>query len=165
MMNEIFKQILRFKDYEISNLGSVKSFKHKQVKILKPGINKNGCRRAVLYRNGNIYIKDIAYLVLLTFIGPCPKGKEVSHLNGNPLNDTLENLKWETHEENQYRKIEYDVYLKGKKSGRAKLKNKDIFQVKELLKQGFAQRKIAMKFNVSEYAINKVKNNRPWIHI
>ena len=39
-------------------------------------------------------------LVLSTFVGPRPDGMEVRHLDGNSLNNSLENLAWGTHKEN-----------------------------------------------------------------
>jgi len=109
-MTEVFKSIPGYKDYQISNLGNVKSFKYKEVRILKSPINNNGYkyRRVTLCKNGNQRNFKIGRLILLTFIGSRPLGKETSHLNGNRFDDRLENLKWETPMENQQRKVEHN---------------------------------------------------------
>ncbi len=39
-------------------------------------------------------------LVLGAFVGPCPIGMECRHLDGNPSNNFLSNLRWGTHLEN-----------------------------------------------------------------
>ncbi len=150
-MKEIFKIIPGFSDYQISNYGRIKSLLYNKELILKPSINGSGHYSVCLSKNGIIITQQIAYWLLLTFVESCPKGKEVSHLNGNPLDNRLENLKWETHKENMYRKI--------------KLTEKNVIQIRKLLKQGFTQTKIAMKFNVSQSTIYRIKDNITWTHI
>ncbi len=158
-MKEIFKTIPGFKDYQISNFGNVKSLKFDRELILKPAINGNGYKCVCI--RGAI---NIPYLVLLTFIGPCPKGKEVSHLNGNRLDDRLKNLKWETRMENQQRRIKHGTDNRGEKNGRAKLTKEDVLKIKKLIEQGFVQYAIANKFNVSQMTISYIKNDIRWSH-
>ena len=38
--------------------------------------------------------------VLEAWVGPRPEGCEIDHINGNPLDNRLENLEWVTHAEN-----------------------------------------------------------------
>ena len=40
-------------------------------------------------------------LVLTTFVGPCPDGCECLHLDDNPQNNCLDNLRWGTPKENK----------------------------------------------------------------
>ncbi len=42
----------------------------------------------------------VHHLVLVTFVGPCPDGMEGCHNDGNPLNNRLDNLRWDTHRAN-----------------------------------------------------------------
>lgn len=39
-------------------------------------------------------------LVLEAFVGPCPEGMEACHNDGNPANNRLENLRWDTRRNN-----------------------------------------------------------------
>ena len=39
-------------------------------------------------------------LVLETFVGPCPEGMEACHNNGDPTDNRLRNLRWDTHSGN-----------------------------------------------------------------
>lgn len=82
--------------YEISDLGRVRSLPRttasgRQVRgcILKPQVHKvSGHVEVSLYglvENGRSYW--IHQLVARAFIGPCPPGQEVRHLDGNPANN------------------------------------------------------------------------------
>jgi hypothetical protein len=39
-------------------------------------------------------------LVMLTFVGPCPEGLEIDHINLDTSNNRLSNLRYVTHREN-----------------------------------------------------------------
>jgi len=67
-MKESWKKIDNFSDYEISNLGRVKSFKYVKERILKPGKCRNGYLISVtLMKNKKRNIKSIHRLVLENF--------------------------------------------------------------------------------------------------
>lgn len=40
--------------------------------------------------------------VLLAWVGPCPDGMEGCHNDGNPENNSVDNLRWDTRSANQY---------------------------------------------------------------
>ena len=40
-------------------------------------------------------------VVLETFVGPCPDGMEGGHYDGDPGNNRLENLRWDTRRVNE----------------------------------------------------------------
>lgn len=57
-------------------------------------------------------------LVLLAFEGPCPKGMEACHYNGNPLDNRIENLRWDTHRSNLREANEKARVMRGVKACR-----------------------------------------------
>jgi hypothetical protein len=71
-----------------------------KVKKLKPHKNSMGYYRVVLYLNGKFAREFVHRLVLMTFRGPFPPGKETNHIDGNILNNKLSNLEFVTHAEN-----------------------------------------------------------------
>lgn len=111
-MKEIWKEILNFSDYEVSNLGRVKSKKRivttKQnkkypvkEKILKPQINnKTGYMQYVLIKNKKKITKLAHILVAETFLNKTNDNLEINHKDENKLNNRLDNLEYCTHKYN-----------------------------------------------------------------
>lgn len=56
--------------------------------------------RVCLYRDGARERVFIHRLVLDAFVGPQPVGMEACHNNGDPTDNALRNLRWDTHSEN-----------------------------------------------------------------
>lgn len=55
-------------------------------------------RLSVKIRDGNC--RTVHSLVLTAFVGPCPDGMEGCHNDGDPANNRVTNLRWDTHTEN-----------------------------------------------------------------
>lgn len=90
--------------YEVSSCGLIRSLPRngtsKNGRVLKPGIIYNGYRQVVLGRYGEKSSKLVHRLVAQAFIEN-PKNKPaVNHKDGNPGNNSVENLEWVSHEEN-----------------------------------------------------------------
>lgn len=58
--------------------------------------NGHGRKRVYLHRNGRLERPQVHRLVLETFVGPCPPGMEACHNDGNPANNHVSNLRWDT---------------------------------------------------------------------
>lgn len=97
--------------YEVSDLGRVRGVTRKvysgggrmrtQVgRVLRPGIINT--RYLVVALRDGFATKSLTVhrLVLLAFVGPCPPGMEVRHLDGDRTNARLDNLAYDTHSEN-----------------------------------------------------------------
>lgn len=110
-MEEVFKQaqyinpdgsIELFENYEVSNLGRVKSYQSGKEKILKPGIcGKLGRQMICLRKDNKNYFRTVHRLVLSTFNSDGYfEHAVVDHIDSNPSNNRLDNLRWITYEEN-----------------------------------------------------------------
>lgn len=98
-MNEEIWRVI-FVDYLVSNLGRVKSLKNGKEKILSPFKASNGYLRVSLSIDGKQKNFAVHRLVAMAFI-PNPKNKsQVNHIDGDKLNNCVENLEWVSSKEN-----------------------------------------------------------------
>jgi hypothetical protein len=85
--------------YQVSDEGKIYSLLHKRV--IEPSINRGGYQNVLLSQGGRSKRVYVHRVVLEAFVGPCPEGMQACHCNGNPTDNRLENLRWDTPLENQ----------------------------------------------------------------
>ena len=103
----VFKTITDYENYVVSNTGDVIRLKYKDkkgakrpFKLLTPSISEDGYASIKLTNDDGKKTFRVHRLVASEFI-PNPKDKEtVNHIDGNKLNNRVENLEWNTREEN-----------------------------------------------------------------
>lgn len=101
---EIWRNIIGYEGtYLISNFGNIKSLPRKNTKgkVLNPSKNNRGYLRVTLSVEGKTRYDSVHRLVAETFIPNPKKLPEVNHLDGNKLNNNVENLEWVTKGQNQ----------------------------------------------------------------
>jgi hypothetical protein len=97
--------------YEVSNCGRVRSLDRVTVcsdgrllprtgRILQPVPAQHGYRTVALMVAGYKRTRKIHQLVLEAFVGPRPPGLVACHFDGNPSNNHLSNLRWDTFKAN-----------------------------------------------------------------
>ena len=97
--------------YEVSDHGRVRSLDRvvyagrgrtrlQNGRIVALNTHVGGYRLAHLYKDNARTAKLVHRLVLESFGGDRPDGTEVCHNDGNPGNNALSNLRWDTHTEN-----------------------------------------------------------------
>lgn len=69
-------------------------------KILSPKIDKDGYEQVVIIQNGARVTRMVHALVAETFLGPIPKGMEVCHNDDSRRNNSVDNLRYDTHRNN-----------------------------------------------------------------
>jgi len=102
MEKEVWKKVVGFEGYEISNLGRVKSLKQKKERILKSTKDTTGYLIVGLSNNNVAKTKRVHQLVAIAFLGhkPCGLKLVVDHIDNNPLNNRLDNLQITTQSKN-----------------------------------------------------------------
>jgi len=167
MIEEEWTSITESIGYDISNMGRVRSYHiHRGKKgtmsefpqrILKPIMCNMGYLAVGLKINGSKKVCQIHRLVARYFIGPCPEGQEVRHVDGNRINNTCVNLCYGTHYENMH-----DMINMGRLNSKL---NKD--QVKRIRREysndPHDMSSIAREYNVCRKTIQNIVNGpRSW---
>ena len=175
-MKEIYKDIPGYVGYyQASNLGNIKSLNRvvkckrlgQQIikeRILKPNI-VSGYAQVLLSKYGKRKDKKVHRLVAETFI-PNPHNKEqVNHMDGNKLNNSLENLEWNTCSENQLHAVKTGLSKprRGKDNNFTKLTKEQVIEIKKLLKsKTHTHSQIAKIYGVCRQAIGKINTGKNW---
>lgn len=164
-----YAPIPEFVDYEINEIGTIRRISARRGgptypgKVLKWKITTKGYASVILYKNGKRHERLVHRLVLETFCGPAPTGNhEAAHNDGNPLNNSVKNLRWATPKENQNDRILHGTHLCGERHKSAKLTEK---QVLEIRADRGNQRILAARYGVSLTLIEKIKAGKVWAHL
>ena len=101
MMEEIWKDIEGYEgDYQVSNLGRVRSLKSMKPIILKQWTDGKGYKTVVIRKNGVAKGYSVHRLVARAFVEGFVEGLVVNHKDENPSNNKADNLEWCTYSYN-----------------------------------------------------------------
>lgn len=121
---------------------------------------------AYLHLNGRRVRMFVHRLILLGFTGPCPKDSpQTRHLDGNPTNNHLKNLRWGTPQDNTDDKYLHGTVPIGSHHHGAKLTESDIPVIRKLYGQGLSQRKIAELYSVQQMTVSNIIRGKIWKHV
>lgn len=176
---EIWKPIEGFPDYEISNMGRIKSLeryvKYKDgrnrliaEKLLKYG-NSKGYRIANLFYGKKHFYKAIHILVLIHFIGPKPTPiHQGNHEDSDILNNWWTNLNWMTPKENTNHAIIAGVSndMKGENNWNSKLTKQQVKEIRKLHStKRYTQREIGKIFGLRPNYVGEIIRYNLWKNI
>ena len=156
-MKEIVYGDIKFtQKYMITKDGRV--FNANRNKFLKFTIDKDGYFDYTLYTTNGAKHFRVARILMSTY----------APVDGNVQNNTLDNLEWCTIRENTIHAYKTGLAhgSKGSKNSQAKLVEKDILDICDLLKQNkFSQKEIAKIYHISSSIISMIANMKIWTHI
>lgn len=163
--HEIWARIPDYENYDVSNFGNVRSFaKNKNGTLLRKqliGGNENSRYHAVrLYDEGKWKNEYVHRLVLQAFIGDPPEGYQTNHINGDKLDNRLENLEYVTPSENVKHSwkigLRSNDHLIGNDYSR-KLQDHEAAEIYRRLQKGERRLVLAEEFNVDPATITNIK--------
>jgi hypothetical protein len=154
---EEYKQCIE--DYEISNFGNLrKKLKNGEYKNINGSILNagGGYKYFQISRNNKRINYLFHHLVAKAFIGDRPEGLVIDHIDRNPLNNNISNLRYITFTENLRNTNKYKSHIEGEGKERLfKVKKEWRENNKEKLKQYNEDNKEHIKQRSSQY--NKIR--------
>lgn len=109
---------------------------------------------------GKFVQRTVHTLVLLSFCGPRPSGLVSRHLNGNPQDNRITNLKYGTPVENRADTVTHGTELVGESHPNCKLSSAQVNDVRSLVLSGRTHQSVADQFGVSRALITKIANRK-----
>lgn len=122
-----------FKNYNISSFGRILDKTGKELK----GVIREGNYAIVvdLYDGeGNKTRRGVGKIVCETFNGLCPEGLETRHLDGNPFNNNIQNLKFGTSKENSEDINRHRQSRRDRRKTTEKITDQEVEQIREYFK-------------------------------
>lgn len=171
-MNE-WRSVVEYEGiYEISNSGEIRRVLAGQgarCGIIKSFPGEGGYRRTRLCANGKAKTVLVHRLVATAFIGPVPRYSCVNHLDGNPLNNCVENLEITSYSGNIRHAMRYLGHWPkgqpGMKNVKAKLTNDNVQEMRSGENYRGKATFYAKKFGVSATLASNIINGKVWRHL
>lgn len=179
MTHEIWRPIPGFGGhYEASSIGNIRV---KQRTIIKPHSQSGApCSYTYPARQLKLALDKRGYLyvhigvdgtktklrahraVLMAFIGLPAAGQEACHRNGKSDDNRLENLRWDTHLENNHDRLRHGNYDRGEDHAMAKYSEADIRRIRagEI---SFAEARLTLGISLTHFY--RVRSGGCWKHL
>jgi hypothetical protein len=156
--------------YEASNLGRVRSLMSVQGPRLVPRLMrtktaKSGYIDVTLQKPGTCVTVRVHRVVLEAFVGMRPAGMECRHLDGNPANNTIDNIVWGTRAENCLDRRMHGRVRIGTAHTNSKLNESSVVAILRRFAAGEKQRDIAKRHGVSHGLIGHICSGKTWKHV
>ena len=164
--------------YEVSNLGEVRSMDRNikysngtivpyKGKLKKQSIDKYGYAYVGLYLNQNHKQGMIHRLVANAFIDNIDNKPQINHIDGNKLNNHVDNLEWVTAQENLTHAVDIGLLdnVSGEGHYKAKLTNKDVVKIRQRVSNGENYQSIADDYGVVKSTIGFLINGKTWSRV
>jgi len=180
---EIWKEICGYEgQYAVSTFGRVKSLtrvvrqesragvfydRAMREKILAPRPDSTGRYLLVNLSTQNSSKNfSVHRVVLEAFVGSCPVGMEGCHNDGNPLNNRLDNLRWDTKSSNNSDKVAHGTDNRGERQHNATLTNVQVAAIKSEIKLGDRIAvQVAKLFGTTPGVIRSILRGERWVHV
>lgn len=165
-MSEAWKTINEFPNYAISDIGRVKSLVNSVFK--KPGdimsqfMSPFYCKVS-LYKNKKHYTRSVHRIMAETFLGDAPTAKhQVGHIDGNPKNNDVSNLKWCTPKENQKDRIKHGTMFFDKSYYQQKITEDD---ARYIISSTETIRNLSEQFGLSQRHVQNIRSGKKWARL
>ena len=174
MQEEIWKPLIYhgelFDRFEVSNFGKLRNANTKH--IYKLTVNKQGYKAVCvsLGSRKNKKLIKIHRAIAETFVNNPYLKPQINHIDGNKLNNYVDNLEWVTAKENTIHAYKYGLNKApiGEQCGTHKLTEEDIKYIRKHYiskDKTYGSEALARKFNVAHSTISRAYYGKAWKHI
>lgn len=157
--------------YMVSDKGRIKSInnKNKKERLIKGAISEFGYRFVHLRNTKEKISKNcfVHKLVCEAFIENVFSKPQVNHIDGNKLNNNLENLEWATAKENTQHAHNTGLAKarKGEDSNFSKISEAQVLEIRKRRSLGETQESISKDYNINANAISSIVTGKNWKHL
>jgi len=149
-------------NYLVSNNGLV--FSKKKLRLLAKRNNNKGYEMVGLFIEGKVKFMLVHRLVASAFTeGMSEVNNQVNHIDGDKANNHYSNLEWVNNSKNQ---IHARLTGLNKNIGEncllSKIKESDVFVIKDMISKGASQSFVAKKFGIHQSNVSLIVNNKTW---
>jgi hypothetical protein len=165
---EIWKTIPFAQDYAASWSGRIARFnecKTRTVPYVLPA-STNGVKYALckLSINGVKHCFKVHQVVCRTWHGIPKENQMVCHNDGNPSNNSVANLRWDTCKNNLADRRKHGTEIIGDRNGRSKLSWSDVNKVRNEYSGKYGEvALLSRKYNVSHSQMWEILHNKSWV--
>lgn len=163
--NEKWRIVPSIPVLEASSLGRVRRIETGRVLLGSESKKTDYCQIGLSYNSKKIG-PLVHRLITEAWLGACPKGMQVNHINGKKNDNRLENLEYMTPSQNK--KHAFRIGLEsavGENNGRAKLTEHEVLEIRGLAKSGMDYKNIASLFSISFQHTHSIIHRKFWKHI
>lgn len=162
---ENWKKIASLNDlYEVSDRGRVRVVENGRILSTPISKNGNGYRWFNIDRYKRGGRKHVHRAIAECFVSNTDNKPQVNHIDGDKLNNSIENLEWVTNQENSEHRSKVLVKSRGEGHGRHKLSEDDILFLR-MWGQSAPASYWASHFGVNPSTITRALNGKYWSHI
>lgn len=164
-------------EYEVSDQGRVRSVarivemvdgRHYTVagRVRALWTDSKGYVHATLYRNDRGKRHTVHGLVALAFLGPRPEDMEVCHGNGDPGDNRLANLRYDTRSNNHLDKRAHGTSRCGEENPRARLTEAQVGAIRSAYASGqMNQMELARRYRTPQANVSQIIHRQTWRHV
>ena len=136
-------------------------------RVLKP-LNRKGHYKVNLSLSGKVTHVYIHHLVIEAFVGPRPEGCFAHHINGDPLDNRIENLAWVDSVKHFKNAIEAGRPrgARGEQQAFSRLTEKQVLEIRRLYAGGgYTYKMLGEMYGVTKTCIGNIIRRKTWKHI
>lgn len=115
-------------------------------------------------KDGRVVRRYVHRLVAEIATGFLPSELEVCHNDGDPLNNSVSNLRWDDRKGNHADKVRHGTSVHGERNPMAKLTANGVAEIRKRVAAGEKQISLCADYGVSPMTISRAVRGETWSH-